>query len=171
MKSIVYLLGAAVGMILTLWIFIFLSTILEIFTLGNKVQDSLVAAGWAGFYHIDLDRLAKRRDIDDEEERDVYLFEDDAKEEVMNYIQKNLKLNAFLYPTPESYIVHNSHPVIIDELEVYNPDDLPASCSRGVTFNRTTIHIVLRIPVDVKLIGFHYFEKHVDVDTKSFYKD
>lgn len=171
MKILIYLLAASVILFVLMFGFLFVETIIEINTVGNRVQDSLTAAGWAGFSKIDMDKLAKRRDMCNEEQRDVYIIKDKAIDEVTNYIKMNLNLDASLHATSDSFIKNTSNPVIIDEIEVYNPDDLPATCSRGATFNRTTIHIVVRIPMDIKFLGFRYLEKHVDVDAKSFYKN
>jgi hypothetical protein len=135
------------------------------------VEDSLIAAGWTGFSKADLDKLAERIDVVDEELRDIYLNKPEARDIVLEYIKMNLKLDAAFYPREESYICNKDNPVIVREIEIYNPDELPAVCSKGVTFERTTIHLLVSIPVDVKWLGFKYLDKHVDIDVKSFFKN
>lgn len=170
MKSVAYLLIASVVLLVIIIGFTFTTTVIEIQALGNRVEDSLIAAGWAGFSCLDLDKLAERVYLDNEELRDIYTDKDQAAETVISYIRENLSLDTSLYPKDESYIQVKSKPVILDELTVFNPDDLPALCSRGTSLQRTTIHIAVSIPVEVKWLGLRYIEKHVDVDVKSFFK-
>lgn len=151
--------------------FLFTNTIIEVYTLGNKIEDSLIAAGWAGFSEADMDQLARRTELSDEQKRDVYLNKTAAEELCLEYIRKNLKLDSGNRPTGESYIPCKNEPVEILEITVLNPDDLPGICSKGASIGRTTIHIVVRIPVDVAFLGRRHLEKHVDVDVKAFYKN
>ncbi len=171
MKIIIYLLLFSIVAFLMIGGYLFVTTTIEIYTLGNRIEDSLIAAGWAGFSRIDFEKMAERLDIDDEENRHIYIVKGEAEGVVRSYILENLKLDTTLYPTAESYIPNKDHPVLIDEITIYNPDELPVSCSRGVNLERTTIHIVCRIPIEIKWLGFRYLEKHVDVDIKSMYRD
>lgn len=171
MKVFIYLLIGLMVMLVIMTGITWLTTIIEVYTLGNRVEDSLIAAGWAGFSTIDLDKAAERIDIRDEELRNLYLDKSLTDKIVRDYIRENLKLDAANIPKDESYIEYRTAPVIIEDIEIFNPDDLPASCNRGVDIERTTIHIVVQIPMDIKWLGFSYLEKHVDVDVKSFFKD
>jgi hypothetical protein len=148
--------------------FMFLFEVQNIIVLGNRVEDSVIAAGWAGFSEIDLEAMATRRNISDIETRNIYLDKEKARDKVIEYLKKNLKLDNSLYTLPESYIVHKDNPVIIDEITVYNPDELPATLSTGSQVNQTTIHIRVRIPVETSFTGLLYAEKSVPVNTDSF---
>lgn len=171
MKTVIYLLIASVVLLSAIAGFTFVTTIIEVYTLGNRVEDGLIAAGWTAFSKVDMDKLAERVYMVDEELRDVSLDKAEAQKIVLEYIQRNLKLDAAYYPREESYIIHRDHPVVVEELIIYNPEELPATCSRGQTFERSTVHIVVSVPVEMKWLGFRYMEKHVDVDIKSFFKD
>lgn len=171
MKMIVNLLIGSIVIITLIIGFTFVTSIIDIHTLGNRVEDSLIASGWTGFSKVDLDKIAERVNISEEEDREIFLEKKAAKDLVIEYIKKNLDLDAAFYPKDESYIPHKYHPVIIDNITIYNPDNIPAVCSEGVDLKRTTICISIRVPVDVKWLGFRYVKKHVDVDIKSFYKN
>lgn len=58
-------------------------------------------------------------------------------------------------------------PPVIEEFAVYNPEDLPATCSRGFTVNEPSVHLVMRVvlnrPVLGGLLGENYsFRVHLD---------
>ena len=170
MKSINYLIMASIILIVFTAGYVIVETIIEVYTLGNRVEDSIIAAGWTGLSRVDLDRLAQRVHQDNEQERDIYLDKPAAISLVTTYIKRNLNLDAAFYPQEDSYVLERSVPVIINEITVFNADELPATCSRGVTLERTTIHVVVSIPIRLKWLGLRYIEKHVDVDMKSFYR-
>jgi hypothetical protein len=171
MKAIVWLMTTTMIIMMLIFGLMVVTEVITIHTLGNRVEDSLISAGWTGFSEVDFDKVAKRKDLSDEEDREVFLKKIEAKKKVREYIKENLKLDAALMPKNDSYIIHKSHPVIIDEITIVNPDELPVICNENILLNRTTIHIKVRIPMDVKWVGFRYIPKHVDVDIKSFYKD
>lgn len=151
--------------------FMFFFEIQDIIILGNKVEKALYAAGWTGFSKLDLKEMARRNLLTSIENRDEYLDKNQAKDIVEEYIKKNLKLDASMYPTIDSYITVKDQPVIVDEITVYNPNDLPAASSTGYSMTRTTIHIRVRIPIETRFTGFRYVEKSVHVDTNSFLTD
>jgi len=169
MEIFAYILIAMLAIFVIVGGYILVTTVIELHTLGNRVEDSLIASGWAGFEKIDFDEVAKRIYLDSEEGRNIYLNENEARNQVIEFIKENLKLDGAFYPREDSYIPHKAHPIIIDEVTVYNPDDLPSTCSCGTYLSITTIHIDVSIPVDIKWLGFRYIKKHVDVDINSFY--
>ncbi len=136
--------------------------------LGIRVENSTIASGWAGFSELDLIETGKRLSISDEEARDIYLNKNEAEEIVRDYLKKNLKLDDNLFALNESYIGNKEKPVVIEEITIYNPDDLPATTSDGTNITRTTIHIRLLIPKDIKGVGFKYLPKSELVDIDSF---
>jgi len=141
----------------------------SIIALGNRVENSLIGAGWAGFGELDLERLSERIEgIDDAATREIYLDKVRAERIVREYIRENLKLDEDYIPKEDSYITNKSNPVIIDEIRVFNPDELPVAASNGTLITRTTIQITAQIPMDIKGVGFLYAKKTVFVDIDSF---
>lgn len=165
------------------WVILFIATILlfsfilgwmvvievrAIYTLGVRVENSLIASGWAGFSQIDLIIMSERLAVDNLENREIYLNKSAARSLVEEYIKVNLKLGDDLRTNLDSYIHHREQPVVIEEITVYNPDDLPAVTTDGIQLNRTTIHIIVLIPKDIKFFGTAYLRKSVPVDIESF---
>ena len=97
----------------------------------------------------------------------IFLNKSEAENTVRKYISENLGLNSEYIPTGISYIPHKTNPVIIDEIRIFNPDDLPA-IDNEITITRTTIKISVQIPMDIKGVGFVYAPKTVYVDIDSF---
>lgn len=166
-----------------LWVILFIATILlfgfilgwmavievrAIYTLGVRVENSLIASGWAGFSQIDLIKMSERLAVDDLENREIYLNKSAARSLVEEYIKVNLKLGDDLRANLDSYIHHRDQPVVIEAITVYNPDDLPAVTTDGIQLNRSTIHIIVLIPEDIKFFGTAYLRKSVPVDIESF---
>lgn len=139
-----------------------------IYTLGVRVENSLIASGWAGFSQLDLIKMSERIDVNNIENRQIYLSKSAARSIVEAYIKDNLNLDNALRANTNSYIHHREQPVIIEEIIVYNPDDLPTVTSDGIRLNRTTIHIIVLIPKDIKFYGTAYLRKSVPVDIESF---
>ncbi|MBU5676897.1 hypothetical protein KQI88_10760 [Alkaliphilus sp. MSJ-5] len=168
-KSWIYIALATIIILLMFLLTIFFIEINFVIALGNRVENSLIGAGWAGFGELDLERLSERVEgIDDPATREIYLDKVKAEEIVREYIRKNLKLDDNYIPKDDSYITNKSNPVIIDEIRVFNPDDLPIAASNGTLITRTTIQITVQIPMDVKGVGFVYAKKTVFVDIDSF---
>lgn len=168
-KSWIYIAFATIMILLMFLLTIFLIEISSVITLGNRVENSLIGAGWAGFSEMDLEKMAQRKvGLGDPQTREVYLDKVKAENVVRQYICENLKLNINYVSTDESYIPHKTNPVVIDEIRIFNPDDLPTIASNGTSITRTTIHIVVQIPLDIKGIGFVYVKKNVFVDIDSF---
>jgi len=169
-KTWIYIGFATVIILIMILLTIFLIEIISIVTLGNRVENSLIGAGWTGFSEIDLDKMAERTEgIDNPETREIYLDKSKATIVVRQYIRENLKLDINYIPTNTSYIPHKVNPVIIDEIRVFNPGELPA-VENGVNITRTTIKISVQIPMDIKGLGFRYVKKNVFVDLDSFTK-
>ncbi|WIV11139.1 hypothetical protein [Proteiniborus sp. MB09-C3] len=168
-KSWIYIAFATIMILLMFVLTIFLIEINSIISLGNRVENSLIGAGWTGFSEMDLEKMSKRKaGLDDPQAREIYLDKVKAVNVVRQYIRENLKLNINYVPTDESYIPHKTNPVIIDEIRIFNPDELPTVASNGTTITRTTIYISIQIPIDIKGIGFVYAKKNVFVDIDSF---
>lgn len=170
----------------SLWVVLFIATIIifafvfgwmvvmefrAIHTLGERVENSLIASGWAGFSQLDLVKMGERLNLSSQEGRQIYLNKAAASSITRQYIIENLKLEDSLRASLDSYIHHRDQPVIIEEISIYNPDDLPVTTSDGATLERTTIHMIVLIPKDIKLIGTAYLRKSVLVDIDSFMTD
>lgn len=167
-KSWIYIGFATMMILIIILLTIFLIEITSIITLGNRVENSLIGAGWAGFSEIDLSKMSERANgIDDAETREIYLDKGKAESVVRKYIRENLKLDINYVPTNTSYIPHKINPIIIDEIRVFNPNELPIVES-GINITRTTIKIAVQIPMDIKGLGFRYAKKNVFVDIDSF---
>lgn len=167
-KSLIYIGIATILALFMILLTIFLIEISFIITLGNRVENSLIGAGWAGFSEIDLSKMAERiNGIDDLENREIYLNKEKAVHVVKRYIRENLKLDINYIPTNSSYIPNKEKPVLIDEIRIFNPDELPA-IDNEVNITRTTIKISVQIPIDIKGLGFRYIKKTVYVDIDSF---
>ncbi len=168
-KSWIYIAFATIMILLMLVLTIFLIEISSIIALGNRVENSLIGAGWTGFSEMDLEKISERKaGLDDPQAREIYLDKVKADNVVRQYIRENLKLDINYVPTDKSYIPHKTNPVIIDEIRIFNPDELPTVASNGTTIIRTTIHISIQVPIDIKGIGFVYVKKNVFVDIDSF---
>lgn len=167
-KSWIYIGFATIIILLMILFTIFLIEINLVITLGNRVENSLIGAGWAGFSEMDLSRMAERANgIDDEENREIYLDKAKADIVVRQYIRDNLKLDINYIPTNSSYISNKEKPVLIDEIRIFNPDELP-TVDNEINITRTTIKISVQIPMDIKGLGFRYAKKTVFVDIESF---
>lgn len=167
-KSWLSILFATLMILILILLTIFLIEINSIVTLGNRVENSLIGAGWAGFSEIDLEDIGERTDgIDDLEVREIYLNKEKAEKVVRQYIRENLKLDINYIPTDKSYIPYKINPVLIDEIRIFNPDELPIEVDE-VNITRTTIKISVQIPIDIKGVGFKYAPKNVFVDIDSF---
>lgn len=167
-KSWIYIGFTTVIILIMILITIFLIEITTIVTLGNRVENSLIGAGWAGFSEIDLSKMSERANgIYDPETREIYLDKTKAELMVKRYIRENLKLDINYVPTNTSYIPHKVNPVIIDEIRIFNPDELPI-VEGEINITRTTIKISVQIPMDIKGLGFRYAKKNVFVDIDSF---
>lgn len=89
-----------------------------------------------------------------------------AREVFEEYLRKNLKLDSSLNPMPGSIA---SGPVTVEDFRVYNPGGVPAQCPLGTPIERTSVHVVVRIPADRPalrgLFGDRvYIKIHRDVD-------
>ncbi len=146
-----------------------LNEIIALYSITNKVEGKIIASSWAAFPEVDLDILAKRHNILDEEKRDIYLIKADAESTVRDYIKKNLSLDDAYYAKEDSCITLNTSPVIINDIRVYNPDDVPAITPNGVPINRTSIYISIEFPIHINYVGDCYKKIEVVVDTKTFY--
>ncbi|MFA5576307.1 MAG: hypothetical protein WCZ27_09715 [Tissierellaceae bacterium] len=166
-KSWVYIGFATIMTLIIIILSIFLMEISTIITLGNRVENSLIGAGWAGFSTVDLDEIGERKNIDNAEIREIYLDKAKANLLVKQYIRQNLKLDTSYRPTNDSYIVSRDKPVVIDEIRIFNPDELPIIDGK-TNITRTTIKIAVEIPMDIKGLGFRYAKKTVYVDIDTF---
>ncbi len=166
----VILVLATIIIFLTIFGWMAITEVRGIYTLGVRVENSLIAAGWAGFKEIDLLKMATRLNDEDMEEREIFLNKAAAINTVRNYIKENLNLDEGYTPNNESYI-HNENPVLIENIVIYNPDDLPAINNEGIQLERTTIHMTVLVPKNIKFYGTAYLKKNVYVDIDSFYKN
>jgi hypothetical protein len=167
-RSWIYIAFATVIILIMILSTIFLIELNTIVALGNRVENSLIGAGWTGFGEIDLEKMSERKmGLEDPETRDIFLNKSEAEKIVRDYVRDNLGLNSEYIPTDTSYIPHKINPVIIEEIKIFNPDDLPA-IDNGVSITRTTIKISILVPMDIKGVGFEYVPKTVYVDIDSF---
>lgn len=134
-------------------------------------EDKMIAAAWSGFSEIDLNKLAVRNNIEDEENRDIYLDKVKAENIIRQYIKYNFRLDDLYMPKEDSFINSKDHPLIIEKLEIYNPDDYTSSTItiKGKNINRTSIYIYFKVPIEFSFIGTLYKELHIVVDSKTFY--
>lgn len=167
-KSWFSILFATLIIFIIILLTIFLIEINSIVTLGNRVENSLIGAGWAGFSEIELENIGERTEgIDELEAREIYLNREKAEKVVRQYIRENLKLGINYVPTDKSYIPNKTKPILIDEIRIFNPDELPVKVDE-VNITRTTIKISVQIPIDIKGLGLKYAKKNVFVDIDSF---
>ena len=167
-RTWIYIALATIIILIMILSTIFLIELNTIVALGNRVENSLVGAGWTGFGEINLEKMSERKlGIEDPETRDIFLNKEEAENTVRKYIRENLNLNNEYVPTIDSYIAHKENPVIIDDIRIINPNELPVELD-GVNITRTTIKISVQIPIDIKGIGFVYVPKNVLVDIDSF---
>ena len=167
-RTWIYIAFATVIILIMILSTIFLIEFNIVIALGNRVENSLIGAGWTGFGEIDLEKISERKmGLENPETRDIFLNKSEAENTVRKYISENLGLNSEYIPTGISYIPHKTNPVIIDEIRIFNPDDLPA-IDNEITITRTTIKISVQIPMDIKGVGFVYAPKTVYVDIDSF---
>lgn len=167
-KSWFYIFFATLMIFIMILLTIFLIEISSMITLGNRIENSLIGAGWAGFSEIDLENMGERKEeIYDLEIREIYLNKEKSEKVVREYIRKNLKLDNNYVATDKSYIPNKSNPVIIDEIKIFNPDELPIKIDE-INITRTTIKISIQIPINIKGLGFKYGKKNVLVDIDSF---
>lgn len=171
MRVITYLLIASVLTIVIIVGFMMITATIEINTIGKRVEQALTAAGWAGFSEIDVDELARRAAVPNEEIRDVYLNKNAARSKVQEYIKKNLKLDSSNYPNNESWLTVKDHPVTIKDIIIYNPSQLPATAPDGKEIKNTSVYICVDIPLKIKFTGIVYKEISVVVDSKTFYSN
>lgn len=167
-KIWIYLSIAAIFIFMIFGSFMFLLDIVTAMTLGNRVEDKMIASGWAGFSEMDLKKMSQRKNISNKENRESYLDKSDSKNVVIHYLKKNLKLNDDFTAREESFITVKNKPILIDEITIYNPDDLPTASSEGEPLKYTTIHMILEIPVKTNVAGIQYARKSVYVDEDSF---
>ncbi len=140
----------------------------DIYSLGVRVENALIASGWAGFSQVDLMKMSERVDIDILEGRELYLNKAQAQYIVESYIMQNLRLDTGFRALTDSFIQEKHQPVIIEEITVYNPNELPTITSDGIRLARTTIHIIVLIPKEIKFYGPVYIRKSVPVGIESF---
>lgn len=167
-KSWLYIGISTFLIFLIIFLEIFFIEISTIIILGNRVENSLIGAGWAGFAEVDLERMGERiGGVDDPQTREIWLNKPRAEAIVRDYIRANLQLGAGDIPTSSSYLPVKDTSVIIEEINIFNPDDLPAIVNNGTRLERTTIQIIVQIPMDIKGVGKIYARKNVLVDIDS----
>ena len=98
----------------------------------------------------------------------MYLNKDPAKEVVKDLLKDNLGLDDSFYPLEDKLLI-KKYPVVIDILEIYNPDEVPTVAPNGKAINNTSIYIELKFPMYIKFVGNVYKKIDIVVDTKSFY--
>lgn len=167
--KIAYLLISTVLIIAILCGFIMLIEVIKLYTMSNRIEDLMIYSGWSAFSKIDLDILSERKYISDEEDRNVYLDETEAKKTVLEHLKKNLKIDDSFKILSQSFIPQSDYPVLIDLIEIYNPDSYPTTAPNGVDINRTSVYISLQFPLNIKFVGDVYKKLEVIVDTKTFY--
>jgi hypothetical protein len=163
-KSFIYFALATLIMFLVFTLGIFIVESQMIIITSNRTESGLIAAGWAGFSEVELSSAAESIPILD---RDIFLDKAAAENTVSKFIIKNLDLNADLTAKDTSFI-SDSRPIIIEEITIFNPADLPATASNGVVINRATIHIVVQVPMNINFVGDIYGRMNVFVDIDSF---
>lgn len=167
-RSWIYIAFTTVIITIMISLVVFVIEISTIITLSNRVENSLIAAGWAGFSEIDLNIIGGRiSDINDIESRNISLDKLRAENVVRQYIRENFKLDLNYRPTDLSYIPYKDEPVLVDEIKIYNQDELPI-VDNGTNITKTTIKITVQIPIDIKLVGLKYAKKTVYVDIDTF---
>ena len=163
-KSFIYFALATLILFLIFTLGIFIIETQMIITTSNRTESALIAAGWAGFSEMELSSTAESVGVLN---RDVRLNKTAAKNTTREFIIKNLDLNADLTAKNTSFI-SDSRPIIIEEITIFNPTDLPSTASNGAVINRTTIHIVVQIPMTINFVGEIYGRMNVFVDIDSF---
>lgn len=135
--------------------------------LGHQLKSSLIVSGKAGFNEVDLEAMASRLNVVDKEPRNLYLNKVAAENIVRQYITENLKLDGSLLATADSFIDDMSNPLIIDELTIYNPDDIGANTksSTGKDIDYTTIHIRVQVPTTSRFFNYLPMQVYVNADT------
>lgn len=167
--KIVYIIMVSLMILFIIAGFVLLVDIITLYSATNRVQDSITSAAWSGFTEVDLDQIARRHLITNEELRDTYLDKTKSNEKIKETIKENLKLDHSYYPEEESYLNLKSYPVKIEEMIIYNPNELPATAPNGKDITRTSVYIRLKFPIKLNFLGNAYKEVEVIVDTKTFY--
>jgi hypothetical protein len=148
--------------------FVVLIEVLKLYSTTDKVEYKTKSACWAAFTVVDLDVLAHRHLISNEENRDIYIKKTSAEKVIKDTIKENLILNSSYYPLESSFLLKD-YPVKIDRLEIYNPNQIPIFAPNGKALNNTAVYIELRFPLKIKFVGPVYKKITLVVDTKSFY--
>lgn len=167
--KIIYIILASVMLLFILAGFVLLIDVVGLYTVTNRVQDAITNAAWSGFTEVDLDEIAERYVITNEELRDTFLNKTKAGEKIKDTIKENLKLDDSYYPEKESYLNLKSYPVKIEELIIFNPNELPDVAPNGENITRTSVYIKLKFPIKLSFLGNAYKKIEVIVDTKTFY--
>lgn len=169
--KIVYLLLATVFIFLIIFGSLFLVDFIAINTLTVRSEDMMISSAWSGLTEIDFNELAIRNNLDNEQNRDIYIDKIKAEEKIMEYIKSNFRLDDSFLPLEDSFISIKDRPLIIKTFEIYNPDDFKNSNIKimGKNIERTSVYIYFKVPINITLVGDVYKEIHIIVDSKTFY--
>lgn len=157
--------GLMIIMVLGLFTGITDAVSLKVFAyrLTEKIEISVISA----FSEVDLEVFSERANISNEQNRDIYLDKDKAKETIKEFLKKNLELDESFRAKKESIIKQNKA-VIIDDIRVYNPNELPTVAPNNQKVERTSIYIHLRVPINFKYSEKEYQDIKRLVDLDSF---
>lgn len=164
-----------IGTVFILLIIVAIVALVEVFTLyttTNRVESAMLYSCWSAFSieSIDLDILAHRTmGIEDEVHRDIFLNKSNARDSIMLYLKDNLNLNDSLYAEDSSFINNKDYPVIVNEIKIYNPDEISSFAPNGEEIKHTSVYISLDFPITIKFVGNCYKNIELVVDSNTFY--
>lgn len=168
--KITYLFLATIIILLFMFGAFILLDYVGLHTLTLKAEDKMIASAWAAFGEVDLDSLAIRQNISDQETRDIYLDKTKATNKIREYIKINFNLDDNYFPKENSFVPVKDHKVLIDEIRIINPDEYKNNSISilGRNIERTSIYISFQIPTKVMYLGNVYKKLYVIVDAKTF---
>ena len=162
-----FLLGTMFAFMLLLPLFQVSANFLFVSVIEHRVDDALYASATSVFAYPDMDKLAVRNNIGDKHSRNIYFDDVQARNVFEKMLKKNLRINDD-WTVPDRHYLEQD--VSLVEFEIFEPNELPGTCSQGATFNRTTIHVVLRLKLkrlgsnEIYTINYH---RDFDGDTNG----
>lgn len=160
----------SVSIIASIIAFVMLIEMLKLTVIVNRMEEKTKISCWGAFTEIDMDSLARRNIIVDEENRNIYIDKGEARKVIEGLLKENMDLDDSFYPKRDKLLI-KAYPVKIEQLEIYNPGELPDVAPNGQLMQQTSVYIKLKVPANFKFVGDVYIKIEMVVDTKSFYSN
>lgn len=134
----------------------------------NRIDSVIEPAMLSGFIAYDLEKYANRSELSKLDSRNIVLNKEKSKKIVKEQLIKVLFLNADLSLTKDSFLLESPK---INRVDIYNPDDLPATIS-GESLKYTTIVLDFEFSLKLPLAGrFTRHSKKYVISADSFLID